>query len=248
MPAELTSRAFGRSLLRPGGADRLHRRAGAAGGHRLGGHPGRRARHAGDGAALAVRLGLRTARGATDRGQRSRARRRRRVSRPFCGRRARLPHPLCPHTPRVGGRHLRPRRGQRRRPARARTTPTRPPPPRAPWSRRARWGSAPERPSARSRTAGMMKGGIGMATVRRSADGVTVTALTVVNALGDVLDEQGSILAGRASRRAVRRQQGGCCSGMTAAPDCSRPREHDPLGRHDRRRDSTSCSAASSRG
>jgi L-aminopeptidase/D-esterase-like protein len=59
---------------------------------------------------------------------------------------------------------------------------------------------------------GMMKGGIGMATVRvggdgsiaagrngLSDDGVAVTALTVVNALGDVYDEQGRILAG--SRR-----------------------------------------------
>ena len=59
--------------------------------------------------------------------------------------------------------------------------------------------------------AGMMKGGIGMATVQvggdsamrgrpdRRADGgvfVDVTALTVVNALGDVYDEAGRILAG----------------------------------------------------
>jgi L-aminopeptidase/D-esterase-like protein len=49
--------------------------------------------------------------------------------------------------------------------------------------------------------AGMMKGGVGLATVRvgggATGDGaVTVSALTVVNALGDVLDEKGSILAG----------------------------------------------------
>lgn len=49
--------------------------------------------------------------------------------------------------------------------------------------------------------AGMMKGGIGLATVHvgpEDADGerVTVSALTVVNALGDVLDENGAILAG----------------------------------------------------
>jgi L-aminopeptidase/D-esterase-like protein len=47
--------------------------------------------------------------------------------------------------------------------------------------------------------AGMMKGGIGLSTVRMGGD-VTVSALTVVNALGDVLDEKGEILAG--ARRA----------------------------------------------
>jgi L-aminopeptidase/D-esterase-like protein len=41
----------------------------------------------------------------------------------------------------------------------------------------------------------MMKGGIALATVTVGAD-VTVSALTVVNALGDVLDEKGEILAG----------------------------------------------------
>lgn len=42
---------------------------------------------------------------------------------------------------------------------------------------------------------GMMKGGVAVASVTVGGD-VTVTALTVVNALGDVLDEQGAILAG----------------------------------------------------
>jgi L-aminopeptidase/D-esterase-like protein len=42
---------------------------------------------------------------------------------------------------------------------------------------------------------GMMKGGIALSTVMVGG-GVTVSALTVVNALGDVLDERGSILAG----------------------------------------------------
>ena len=42
---------------------------------------------------------------------------------------------------------------------------------------------------------GMMKGGVGLATIT-VGDDVTVTALTVVNALGDVLDERGGILAG----------------------------------------------------
>ena len=42
---------------------------------------------------------------------------------------------------------------------------------------------------------GMMKGGVALATIT-VGDDVTVTALTVVNALGDVLDEQGGILAG----------------------------------------------------
>ena len=42
---------------------------------------------------------------------------------------------------------------------------------------------------------GMMKGGVGLASVEVGG-GVTVSALTVVNALGDVLDERGEILAG----------------------------------------------------
>lgn len=42
---------------------------------------------------------------------------------------------------------------------------------------------------------GMMKGGIALSTVDVGG-GVTVGALTVVNALGDVLDEKGEILAG----------------------------------------------------
>lgn len=42
---------------------------------------------------------------------------------------------------------------------------------------------------------GMMKGGIGLSTVRVGG-GVTVSALTVVNAMGDVLDEKAEILAG----------------------------------------------------
>ena len=54
------------------GPHRVHRRAGAEGRDGLGGHPRGRAGHAGDGAALAVRFGGRAARGAADRGQRSR--------------------------------------------------------------------------------------------------------------------------------------------------------------------------------
>jgi L-aminopeptidase/D-esterase-like protein len=42
---------------------------------------------------------------------------------------------------------------------------------------------------------GMMKGGVALASVTVGSD-VTVSALTVVNALGDVLDERGDILAG----------------------------------------------------
>jgi L-aminopeptidase/D-esterase-like protein len=42
---------------------------------------------------------------------------------------------------------------------------------------------------------GLMKGGVGLASVRIGG-GVTVSALAVVNALGDVLDERGGILAG----------------------------------------------------
>lgn len=41
----------------------------------------------------------------------------------------------------------------------------------------------------------MMKGGVALATVSLG-DGVTVSALSVVNALGDVLDEKGTVLAG----------------------------------------------------
>jgi L-aminopeptidase/D-esterase-like protein len=43
--------------------------------------------------------------------------------------------------------------------------------------------------------AGLMKGGIGVASVEVGG-GVTVSALSVVNALGDVLDESGRIVAG----------------------------------------------------
>jgi L-aminopeptidase/D-esterase-like protein len=43
--------------------------------------------------------------------------------------------------------------------------------------------------------AGMMKGGIALSTVTLG-QGVTVSALSVVNAFGDVLDETGSVLAG----------------------------------------------------
>jgi L-aminopeptidase/D-esterase-like protein len=63
---------------------------------------------------------------------------------------------------------------------------------------------------------GMMKGGVGLASVEVGG-GVTVSALTVVNALGDVLDEQGEILAGA--------RRGGAFAGskasllaMTSAP------------------------------
>jgi L-aminopeptidase/D-esterase-like protein len=43
--------------------------------------------------------------------------------------------------------------------------------------------------------AGMMKGGVGLATLTLGG-GATITAMTVVNALGDVLEERGSVLAG----------------------------------------------------
>jgi L-aminopeptidase/D-esterase-like protein len=42
---------------------------------------------------------------------------------------------------------------------------------------------------------GLMKGGVGLASIE-TGGGATVSALTVVNALGDVLDEHGGILAG----------------------------------------------------
>lgn len=46
--------------------------------------------------------------------------------------------------------------------------------------------------------AGMMKGGVALAATRVGED-VTVSALSVVNALGDVLDEEGRVLAGARS-------------------------------------------------
>lgn len=63
---------------------------------------------------------------------------------------------------------------------------------------------------------GMMKGGIALSTVTVGGE-VTVSALTVVNALGDVLDETGAVLAG------ARREDGFAGSkkvllGMTGAP------------------------------
>ena len=63
---------------------------------------------------------------------------------------------------------------------------------------------------------GMMKGGVGLASVQ-TGGGATVSALTVVNPLGDVLDEHGEILAGA-------RHDGGFAGskaallGMTEAP------------------------------
>ncbi len=60
---------------------------------------------------------------------------------------------------------------------------------------------------------GMMKGGVGVASVM-TGGGVTVTALVVCNALGDVLDEQGGILAG------ARRDGGfvGCTKALLEMP------------------------------
>ncbi len=63
---------------------------------------------------------------------------------------------------------------------------------------------------------GLMKGGVGLGSVEIGG-GVTVSALTVVNALGDVLDERGHILAG------ARRENGFADSktsllAMTSAP------------------------------
>lgn len=75
---------------------------------------------------------------------------------------------------------------------------------------------------------GWMKGGIGLATVRlgeaatsvrgiSGGGGVTVSALTVVNALGDVLDEKGATLAGaRVDGSFVGAKN--VLFGMTAAP------------------------------
>ena len=63
---------------------------------------------------------------------------------------------------------------------------------------------------------GMMKGGVGLASVR-TGEGATVWALTVVNPLGDVLDEHGEILAG-ARRDGRFAGSKAVLLGMTAAP------------------------------
>ena len=60
----------------------------------------------------------------------------------------------------------------------------------------------------------MMKGGVALSTVQ-TGGGVTVSALTVVNALGDVIGEEGAVLAGArrdgtfvSSRKALREMEG----------------------------------------
>ena len=62
----------------------------------------------------------------------------------------------------------------------------------------------------------MMKGGIALSTLSIGG-GVTVSALTVVNALGDVLDERGAILAG-ARRGESFADSADLLLGMTGAP------------------------------
>jgi L-aminopeptidase/D-esterase-like protein len=63
---------------------------------------------------------------------------------------------------------------------------------------------------------GMMKGGVGLASVEVGG-GVIVSALTVVNALGDVLDESGGILAGARSGGGFAGSKGSLLA-MTSAP------------------------------
>ena len=63
---------------------------------------------------------------------------------------------------------------------------------------------------------GMMKGGVGLASVR-TGGGATVCALTIVNPLGDVLDEHAEILAG-ARRDGRFAGSKAVLLGMTAAP------------------------------
>jgi hypothetical protein len=78
------------------------------------------------------------------------------------------------------------------------------------------------------------KGGLGLAT--EVVDGATVTALAVVNAFGDVLAEDGSVLAGPVARRRLR------AHGRPAPRRRARPRAavepggDDARVRHDRRR------------
>ncbi len=57
---------------------------------------------------------------------------------------------------------------------------------------------------------GMMKGGVGLASVQ-TGEGATVCALTVVNPLGDVLDEHGGDPRGRAARRRASPAARRCC-------------------------------------
>jgi L-aminopeptidase/D-esterase-like protein len=64
---------------------------------------------------------------------------------------------------------------------------------------------------------GMMKGGVGLCSISVGG-GATVSALTVVNALGDVLDEQGAILAGARKGGAFVKSKD-LLLGMAAAPN-----------------------------
>ncbi len=85
----------------------------------------------------------------------------------------------------------------------------------------------------------MMKGGVGLATVRVGPAGrwrgtVTVSALTVVNALGDVLDESGAILAGVRSDGAFADSKDLLLS-MSARPAFGASGKHDFVRGDDRR-------------
>lgn len=64
---------------------------------------------------------------------------------------------------------------------------------------------------------GMMKGGVALATME-IGKGVIVSALTVVNALGDVLDERGGVLAGARKEGAFVGSKNALLS-MSGAPD-----------------------------
>ena len=65
----------------------------------------------------------------------------------------------------------------------------------------------------------MMKGGVGLSTRGRGSVEVTVSALTVVNALGDVLDETGGDPGRGARERSLRGEQGTLLLSAPTAPD-----------------------------
>ena len=139
----------------------------------------------------------------------------------------RLPDPVRPHTLGHGGGHLRSGLGERAscpRPEDAYQ---------AAGPRRARGRRGLGRSGHRSdggqdpRGAGHDEGRAWPSSARGGrAEAVTVSALTVVNAFGDVLDERRVGPRRGTAGRGVRRQQGSCCCRMAGRPTVSRRGEH----------------------
>jgi L-aminopeptidase/D-esterase-like protein len=80
-----------------------------------------------------------------------------------------------------------------------------------------------------------MKGGIGTASLKLGS--VTVAALVAVNAIGDVLDESGQVLAGARSAEARMGPHDAGPAGRRRSDTCDRrQRHHHRRGRHRRPR------------